>query len=145
MKFNFTVKVLSGLPSQIVHGLLCICPFQHQSPTVKMGTVAQRCERFLRVTYKNTKCSAFVSIRIYWWMIEKIPVDWPQQKVWTRRAGGTEARCTHLGILLSEEVNEAKTTVGSTDPLLWQPYCLELPERAGDKKKTSALTPFTKY
>ncbi len=38
-------------------------------------------------------------------------------------------RCTHLGILFSEEVNEAKTTVGSTNPFLWQADCLQFSKR----------------
>lgn len=59
-----------------------------------------------------------------------------QETVWLWKAG-TERnrdRCTNLGILFSEEVNEAKTTVGSTDPFLWQTDCLQLSKRT-DKKK----------
>lgn len=59
-----------------------------------------------------------------------------QSAAWLWKARATERNrdsCTHLGILFSEEVNEAKTTVGSTNPFLWQADCLQLSKRTEGK------------
>lgn len=125
------MKVLCGFSSQVVHSLLCVCPLQHQPPAVQMGTVAQCRERFLWETSTKSK------LKMYWthWtgsmLISCFTGDCLTEKQETER---NRDRCTNLGILFSEEVNEAKTTVGSTDPFLWQADCLQLSKRT-DKKK----------